>query len=222
MTKQIVRLLLMVIITVFFYAVMLISFNESSAFADSSLGTVTISGKRVEAGDTFSVSVKLSGNQGIADLRLALDYDTSIMTLIDVDEGSALSTLTYTDTNSTTSEGYAITPFNLMWDGIDNDYSTGTLAILTFIVKDDAIAGSYEISFDYLSGDVAYFNNFNLTNGDVTICPGTIVVSAEGSLIPEEEPPTAAIIIVSSAGGAGIIGTVIYFIVRAKKFKKVI
>jgi hypothetical protein len=201
---------------------MLIYFNNVSALADSNLGTITISGKRVEAGDTFSVSVKLSNNQGIADLKLTLDYDSSVMTLIDVDEGSALSSLTYTDTNSTTSEGYAIIPFKLMWDGIDNDHSTGTLAILTFKIKDDAIAGNYEISFNYYEGDVAYFNNYDIIDGDVAINSGTIIISAEGYVIPEEEPPTAAIIIVSTAGGAGVIGTAVYFIVRAKRFKKVI
>lgn len=77
-----------------------------SAFATGDYTpVVTVENKTVRRGQTFTVDVDLSHNEGLISLRLILDYDKAAMELINVEQGNALNSLTYTNTNTDTDLG---------------------------------------------------------------------------------------------------------------------
>lgn len=111
---------------------------------------VTVGQKRAYVGQTFSIDVDLSQNQGLLDLYLTLSYDKTAMHLIGVERGNALGSLTYTNTNTQTVLGYSIVPFNMFWDGTSKpDQSNGTIIRLIFESLPTAQAGTYAITMTY-------------------------------------------------------------------------
>ena len=82
---------------------------------------VTVENKTVHRGQTFTIDVDLTNNEGLIALYLTLDYESSVMKLVNVEQGNALSSLTFTNTNTQTVLGYGILPFNMLWDGRKSD-----------------------------------------------------------------------------------------------------
>ena len=138
---------------------------------------VTVEQKRVYCGQTFSIDVDLSENEGILDLFLTLSYDSSVMRLIGLERGTALRSLTYYNTNTETAAGYSITPFNMFWDGTSTaDKGNGTIVTLIFESFVDAPVGVYPINLTYdpKNTNKAYKDKIDIdvNNGSVTLVNG--------------------------------------------------
>lgn len=137
---------------------------------------VTVENKTVRRGQTFTVDVDLSANEGLISLRLTLDYDKSAMELINVEQGDALSSLTFTNTNTDTDLGYGILPFNFLWDGKSRDATNGNLVRLTFESVATIDVGNYPITFTYdpnnTNKDYGEPIAIDIVNSTITIIKG--------------------------------------------------
>ncbi|MBE6601983.1 MAG: hypothetical protein E7637_05715 [Ruminococcaceae bacterium] len=85
-------------------------------------------------GGTVKVAVRLYNNPGVAAVRLNLSYDTSILTLIDVQDGGLL---TVADLEA------------LTWSCTSDVATDGTLVVLTFRVCDTVAEAATQIEITY-------------------------------------------------------------------------
>ena len=131
---------------------------------------IIVGSKQASKGGTVRIAVSLANNSGITSMRLSVDYDSSVMTLIDVTDsgklGTALHSNQYTD------------PYVLCWANdtvTDNFVVDGEVVILTFKIKESAALGTYNVSvsYDYDRHDIhnvqAEKVKFYTTDGNVNI-----------------------------------------------------
>lgn len=171
------RILLILILSIFSFMFCFSKSNLDNAFAESSYTPkVEVESKTVHRGQTFSIDVELSENEGLTSMFLSLDYDNEVMTLTNVIQGNALGSLTMTLTNVETEEGYSIKPFNILWDGRNSDKTNGTILTFIFDSNIDATIGDYPITltYDKQNTNTAYQTPTDLliTNGVVTLISG--------------------------------------------------
>lgn len=128
--------------------------------------TVSVDSATTASGETFTVAVRVEKNPGIISIKLALQYDTALLELVDATEQD-FAGVTYGPTEKV--------PFIVNWiDAVHPDNTTnGVLATLTFRVKEGAAAGATPLTLTYDPEDV--FNaawegvTFAVSNGSVTI-----------------------------------------------------
>ena len=130
-------------------------------------GTISVSSVRARAGQTITVKVDLSANEGISNMRLQMTYPEGF-TLEHIQKGDALSTLTFTPPGKFTAN-----PVNFVWDGTEADTSEGCILELTFRVADTVAVGDYSISLSYQKDDVL---DGDLESIDLTLQNGTVSV----------------------------------------------
>ena len=124
------------------------------------------------------VTVSLEQNFGVTAMTLTLDYDTDVLTLTNVEKGTALSSLRYTETGHTGDLGYAITPFKFVYtsDLTKNDTSTGKLFTLYFSVNrtSDVKKTTVDLKYDTATGVSYRDETGSLAYKQITIKPATI------------------------------------------------
>ena len=120
-------------------------------------------------GDTFDVNISLKNNPGITSMRLALNYNTSVMELTNVEDLGMLG-------DSLHSEDYSGSEYVLYWDNgtsKTNFTVNENIATLTFAVKDTVKSGDYPITINYSSQDIINSDilpvSFDVVNGFVTV-----------------------------------------------------
>ena len=116
-------------------------------------------------GDQVSVNVSISGNPGIAYLKLKIGYDATQLTLKGAQNAGVLSG------TFTTSKTIDINPYVLQWMGAENSSGNGVIATLTFQIASNASAGDKAIS---VSVAECYNENYDdvtlsASNGKVTV-----------------------------------------------------
>ena len=126
---------------------------HSTAFAADEPVQISLGEKTVHRGQTFSMNVDVTENSGLISLKLYVDYDPEIMTLIGVKRGAGLSSMTMTTTNVDTDLGYRFRPFAIFFDAVTPTAETGTLAELVFETNIEAPIGDYEVSVTYDEGN---------------------------------------------------------------------
>ncbi len=133
----------------------------------SSSAAFVVENVSARAGGTFDVKINTKNNPGIVSIKLLVNYDPSILTLVSA-ESRDFSGVSFSPVNNR--------PFVVNWvDAISPNNSTnGTVVVLTFKVKDNAVSGtSTSITVDYNSDDVydSAYNNvyFGKQNGTVSI-----------------------------------------------------
>ena len=117
---------------------------------------LSVSSKRCVVGKTITLDLSIANNPGFTALNLALIYDKSNLTLVGVE--NLIGGFTMTSDSS------------IVWDGGKNYSSNGTIATLTFAVKEDATAGDYEIK-------VRFFDASNYDGDDVTFTTSSGIVT---------------------------------------------
>ena len=132
--------------------------------------TFIVENVSAQKGETVTVAVNVKNNPGILAMTLSLAYDESAMTLVSASNGEALAALTMTASRNLTSG------CKFGWDGVeisDGDIADGEILVLTFQVKNNAVAGEYDIEISYNAGDIMDNNlntlSFNIENGTVTV-----------------------------------------------------
>jgi hypothetical protein len=104
------------------------------AVADKAM-QVVIDSTTVVVGNTIRLEVQLKNNTGLWGMIMRLDYDQSVLTLVDVENGDLLSTLDI---------GWDYN--RLMWTADDQTTDDGVLCVLEFQVAEDALVGDYPIT----------------------------------------------------------------------------
>ena len=96
-------------------------------------------------GNTVQVRLMLDENPGFANLSLVIGYDADVMTLTKVE--NKVSGTEYTGSQTLTAD-----PYMLTWNSVRDCTASGTLAILTFQIKNTAAYGVYPISVSFYKG----------------------------------------------------------------------
>lgn len=125
----------------------------SFALAQGEPVQISLDEKTVHRGQTFSMNVDVTKNTGLISLKLYIDYDPTVMTLIGVRRGTGLTSMTMTTTNIDTDLGYRFRPFAIFFDAVTPTAETGTLAELVFETNIEAPIGDYEVSVTYDEGN---------------------------------------------------------------------
>ena len=117
---------------------------EEDEEIDPDAPQIIVNSVKGREGATVSVAISLKNNPGIASMRLKVDYDSSALTLVGVNDlgelGSQLHSDQYTD------------PYVLCWanDTVTQNFThNGDIVVLTFKINDDAAIGTYDISISY-------------------------------------------------------------------------
>lgn len=95
-------------------------------------------------GDTITVPITVSNNAGVISLSLTVEYDTSVFTLVEVNDTGLLPGSMHTTKY--------VSPYLLTWnnDDVSGNYTVnGTLVNLVFAVSDQALDGNYPIRLRY-------------------------------------------------------------------------
>lgn len=149
--------------------------------ADDTVITVQPPGGGVQAGDTFTVTVDISGNPGINVVQFALGYDKSTMECESVTEG-ALLRRAMSVTNPDRGDGAVLAAITT--SELDSD---GTLAVLTFKAKKDIT--SYDFTFfDALFGDSENEITYQLSGATAVEKPKTPAPTQPSTTTPTEQP----------------------------------
>lgn len=109
--------------------------------------TFVVENVSARAGQEFTVAIRTQRNSGIMSLKLNVAYDSNVLELVNAVEqdfaGASFSPL-------------STAPFVVNWfDALHpNNTTNGVVALLTFRVKADALAGTTEITLSYDAADV--------------------------------------------------------------------
>ena len=135
----------------------------------------TVDSVTSETGGTVEVPIRFdNGGEGICGATLRLSID-SALTLTNVQVGTAFSALTLTKPGT-----YATSTPKLLWDGMQEDESSGVIAVLTLQVPEED--GTYEIVASCEAGDVI---DGNLNDVSVAFIPGGITVANPVHIEPD-------------------------------------
>lgn len=117
--------------------------EETTAPVQSEYPTVVIDEVTAEAGKKAELSLSVWNNPGIVGMTLELEYDETVLTLVDIKRGDALKELNFTKPKDLKSGCH------FPWDAetVSAEQATdGVALILTFEVSDTAAAGDYVVS----------------------------------------------------------------------------
>ena len=103
------------------------------------------------AGSTVAVNVVISENPGIVSATLRINYDSTVLTLIEVVDAGKLGVQSH--------KPQLTSPYTLVWvndTAIENYNYNGTIVTLKFQIADGAELGDYaiDISYDYNNHDI--------------------------------------------------------------------
>lgn len=172
--KKIISLFLMLsmVLTVVFAS------SVQTLAAEDGNTVLVMKGRVNEETHEIEIDITVKENTGVCGMLLSLVYDTSVFTLVDLDYGTAFSSLSPISTNTETDEGYGIYPFKITYLGEENDTSIGHMMTLRFSVKDDAPDGSYIITLNHeRDQDVTYLKDNKILTKNLLIDGAKITLS---------------------------------------------
>ncbi len=133
-------------------------------------------------GDEVTVDIDLKNNRGLAALRLFVDYDTDALELTAINNTELLAGQ-FEATNN-----LAKSPVALLWNigaGTDEMTENGTIATLTFTIKEAIAFGEYPIALSAEADDIYDVELTNvamlLTNGAVKVVPENADVAVDST-----------------------------------------
>lgn len=148
-------------------ALLQVTAPQGSAATETIIATEHV---MAEPGQTVRVPIILDGNKGICGAAISVQYSTAL-TLVAVDKGTALSSLTMTKPGTLTNN-----PVKIAWDGLEQDTTDGILTTLTFIAP--TVPGRYDVQVSHEMGDIV---NGALDPVMVSTKNGSITVSNQGA-----------------------------------------
>lgn len=130
-------------------------------------------------GETITVPVTLTNNNGIMGFRITVRYPSSQLELTNISSGS----ITKDGLFNTTVTDYASVKgsFDVLWSSSNQVKDNGTIVMLSFKIKNIASNGDYSISFSYSQEDT-----FNEAFKDVKLKCAPVTVTVNDGSIPIE------------------------------------
>ncbi len=176
---------------------------------------------------TIKIDVNVRENTGVYSMLFTLDYDTSVMTLTNVELGDAFQSL-----DPISSGTYDTVPYRISYLGTNeqNDTSTGRMMTLTFTVADtvpdceSTVTLKYEKNKDvtYLKDGAVQTKNIIVVGTKITLKNNEIknvapVEDGEGGFLPSDAPkadfPVVGIV-VGAVFGAATVSVTAFLIFR--------
>lgn len=205
------------------------TYHTAHAETDSNI-VIALSGEIKE--NKIIIDAVMMKNDGINGLTVELSYNNNVMTLSNINKGSALTSLDFLTTNTDTDKGYSILPFKINWSGDENDKSTGKLFSMEFLAKDNKEDGVYPITLITERGKSAtYIDGKDTKTRNVLV--GGVQVEVKGNVLqpnvekipnPDIDNENNNIVLLVSliSGGAVLIigGAALTFILLRRKGKK--
>lgn len=147
------------------------SLNLFSVFAEELPVTITAGEVYTKPGSVVKMDLVLENNPGILGMTLKVTYDENLVSLIAIENGDALSSMTFT-TPKDMSSGC-----QLPWDAEDvaeEDIKNGVIATLSFQVNEDAeIDSKLDINISYDKGAIIDKDmkplNVNIVQGKIQV-----------------------------------------------------
>lgn len=134
----------------------------------------SVSDAEGSVGEQVTLSIDIASNPGVIAVGLQIGYDSSILEL----KSAAIKDFADTSFGPTTGN-----PFNISWEDVLNPNNTqnGTIAELTFLIKQGVALGDYAVTVSYVEDNVfnADFDNvyFATKNGKVTVAEQSVAVT---------------------------------------------
>lgn len=141
---------------------------------------IIVSSATCNKGKQVKVTISLENNPGIISARLNVHYDSSVMTLVGIEDKGNL--------GATMHSNQFTNPYVLSWANdtiMENITFNGDVVTLVFDVAEDALFGEYSVSvsYDYDNYDICNFDQekvrFNVVDGVVSIVD-TIIGDVNG------------------------------------------
>ena len=139
--------------------------------------TISVSTASGIVGDKeVKININLADNPGLVSMTLSIEFDQTVLKLVDVEDGGILGSNFHTPARTS--------PYTLSWvnDTIaENITADGTIAILTFDILDDAKVGKSPLNITYEYGNYGAYNVdmeeifFQLENGYVDVSESSCV-----------------------------------------------
>lgn len=177
MSKSVKRFLSVVLAITMMMACFVVA--PATTVSAATTDEIAIEATSVDAmpGDTVKIDINITSNPGIVAMRLFVEYDESLLTLVGAEDKGVLGTSQFT-------EEYG-SPFALVWSNgtaTSNYTVTGTIATLTFKVADNfekntvaTVSLSTKSANDILSVDTNTMNLVSVTpkftTGKVNVYP---------------------------------------------------
>ena len=169
----------------FLTTLLVVSLILSCAFcvnaASSNALCVEVESVEAKAGETVDVDVIVTSNPGVTAVKLVVDFDDSVLTLIGAEDKGVFNAGMFSDDYTS--------DYELVWlDALsaENNTATGIVATLTFKVNDGADLGDTAITVytvsanDILDADLNKVE-LNATTGGVTVVPSAILGDLDGN-----------------------------------------
>lgn len=123
---------------------------------DPNAAQIIVGGKTAVVGKTVDIDISLKNNPGIVSMSLKVDYDSSVMKLVNVADAGVLGTQVHKPSYSS--------PYYLIWandTATENFTFNGNIVRLTFEISETATPGEYPITVSYDK------DNYDIYNCDV-------------------------------------------------------
>lgn len=151
--------------------------NASAAAAETP--AITAASAEGISGETVAVSISLSENPGIVSMTLNVEYDDSVLELIDVIDTGLMPGQMHTTKY--------VEPYILTWENDtsgDNIYVEGVIVNLVFKVVEKAKAGEYPIRITCPKDGIL---NYDVENIDFEFRAGTVKITENSPASSEEK-----------------------------------
>lgn len=226
--KRLLQFITIVFLSITLCFISLLHKVYAASIEDNSV--IILSGE-VSEDNKLIIKATMTENTGISGMILELSYDSSVMTLSNLEFGQALSKLEPITTNPQTEEGYGITPFRINYLAKDNDFTTGVMFTLTFDLFENIPNGNYIITLKYEKNkDVNYYDdnkdvktkNILIDYAEVKIENSAVkeVISVPENEIIKSNSNNWIIILSVSVGFTLLIGVSIFVVIKIIKRKK--
>lgn len=158
------------------------------SFNFESVASFVVDNANVGVGQEFDVAIKLENNPGIVSLKLDVAYDAANLEIVNVTNGdfSATSESAGESVGNYNYSELTANPFSINWiDALatENVTTNGTVAVITFKVKDTAVCGTEgAISVTYDADNV--FDK-DLNNVEIGVLDGAVTIDHTLTAIDE-------------------------------------
>lgn len=146
----------------------------------------------VTAGETLTLPVKITANEGLMGYSINIHYDSAVFTPVAVLAGTAFASGTLNDSIETAQPG----SFKALWTGSEDVLSDGTMFTLTFSVNANAV-GNQTITLTYDQADT-----FNENWDDVILNCRDIIVEVDNPAYVD--PPVLSSDLVTATAGTNV------------------
>ncbi len=143
---------------------------EENVPSDENASMILADAVRTVAGRRVAVNISLVNNPGIVSVKLRVNFNAEVLTLVEVNDLGNLGTAEH--------KPELVSPYTLAWNNdtvAENFTYNGAIVTLVFEVAEDATVGDYpvEISYDYSNYDIYNINlekvKFYTTNGSILV-----------------------------------------------------